>query len=57
MKYEYLNSNGTFKLEKADENSYLYFPIGNNAGVMACVTPDLHGDNKTGQNSFLLEPV
>ena len=37
MKYEYLNSNGTFKLEKADENSYLYFPIGNNAGVMACV--------------------
>ena len=57
MKYEYLNSNGNFKLEKADENSYLYFPIGNNAGVMACVTPDLHGDNKTGQNSFLLEPV
>ena len=57
MKYEYLNSSGNFKLEKADENSYLYFPIGNNAGVMACVTPDLHGDNKTGQNSFLLEPV
>lgn len=57
MKYEYLNSNGDFKLDKADENSYLYFPIGNNAGVMACVTPDLHGDNKTGQNSFLLEPV
>ncbi|MFT4146468.1 MAG: cellobiose phosphorylase [Mobilitalea sp.] len=57
MKFEYLNSDGKFKLEKADENSYLYFPIGNDAGVMASVTPDLHGDNKTGQNSFLLEPV
>lgn len=57
MKIEYLNSRGDFKLEKADENSYLYFPVGNDAGVMACVTPDLHGDNKTGQNSFLLEPV
>lgn len=57
MKYEYMNSNGDFKLDKADENSYLYFPMGNNAGVMACVTPELHGDNKTGQNSFLLEPV
>lgn len=57
MKIEYVNSCGDFKLEKADENSYLYFPIGNDSGVMACVTPDLHGDNKTGQNSFLLEPV
>ncbi len=57
MKFEYLNSDGKFKLDKADENSYLYFPIGNDAGVMANVTPNLHGDNKTGQNSFLLEPV
>ena len=57
MKIEYLNSDGDFKLEKADENSYLYFPIGNEAGVMASITPNLHGDNKTGQNSFLLEPV
>ncbi len=57
MKIEYLNSCGNFKLENADESSYMYFPIGNDAGVMACVTPDLHGDNKTGQNSFLLEPV
>lgn len=57
MKIEYLDSRGTFRLERADENSYLYFPVGNDAGVMACVTPDLHGDNKTGQNSFLLEPV
>lgn len=57
MNIEYLNSKGDFKLENADENSYLYFPIGNEAGVMASITPTLHGDNKTGQNSFLLEPV
>ncbi|MDI9488338.1 MAG: cellobiose phosphorylase, partial [Bacillota bacterium] len=57
MKIKYLNSRGNFKLDKADENSYLYFPIGNDADVMACVTPNLHGDNKIGQNSFLLEPV
>ena len=52
MKIKYLNSRGNFKLDKADENSYLYFPIGNDADVMACVTPNLHGDNKIGQNSF-----
>lgn len=57
MRIEYLNKKGDFKLEQADENSYLYFPIGNEEGIMASITPTLHGDNKTGQNSFLLEPV
>ena len=25
--------------------------------MMSCVTPTLHGDVKTGQNSFLMAPV
>jgi len=35
----------------------LYFPIANESGVMGSVTPNLGGDNKMGQNTFLLAPV
>ena len=57
MRINYLNNRGEFELEKADESSYLYFPICNEVGVMNCITPILHGDSKINQNSFLLEPV
>ncbi len=57
MKLEFLNEQGDFKLKNADRNSYLYFPIGNDAGVMGSIAPDLHGDSKTGQNTFFMEPV
>ena len=57
MKIEFLNLQGDFRVEDADNNSYLYFPIGNESGIMSNITPTLKGDNKTGQNSFLLEPV
>lgn len=57
MKIEFLNEQGDFLLENADETSYLYFPIGNEGGVMSSITPDLNGDNKISQNAFLMEPV
>ncbi len=57
MKIEYINSEGDFRLTDADDTSCLYFPMGNEDSVMASITPILHGDNKTGQNSFLMEPV
>ncbi|MCK5708561.1 MAG: cellobiose phosphorylase [Candidatus Aureabacteria bacterium] len=34
-----------------------YFPLFNFAGIMSCVTPELKGDTKTGQNSFLTPPI
>lgn len=57
MKIEFLNEQGDFLLENADETNYLYFPIGNEGGVMSSITPDLNGDNKISQNAFLMEPV
>ncbi len=55
--YHFLNDQGTFVLENPELTSYLYFPIANEAGMMSSVTPELGGDAKTGQNTFLLEPV
>ncbi|BBF45017.1 cyclic beta-1,2-glucan synthase [Lachnospiraceae bacterium KM106-2] len=54
---EYTNIAGNFKLDDPELNQDLYFPIANESGVMGSITPDLGGDLKTGQNSFLLEPV
>ena len=55
--YEFIDNNGTFRLKDPDMYSYLYFPIGSSSGMMGAVTPDLGGDLKTGQNTFVLEPV
>lgn len=53
----FLDKNGTFRLEKAQEYSYLYFPIASGTGLKSAVTPELGGDAKTDQNHFLLQPV
>ena len=55
--YQYIDKHGTFKMEDPELISYLYFPIANESGVLSCVTPTLGGDNKMGQNTFLLAPV
>jgi len=55
--YKYLDEKGTFQLANPEQNSYLYFPIANESGVMSSVTPTLGGDSKMGQNTFLLAPV
>lgn len=55
--YRYLDKKGTFLLDNPELTSYLYFPIANESGVMSSVTPTLGGDNKMGQNTFLLAPV
>jgi len=53
----FLDENGTFKMEKAQEYSYLYFPIASGSGLKSAVTPELSGDSKIDQNHFLLQPV
>jgi cellobiose phosphorylase len=55
--YRYIDDKGVFELENPELTSYLYFPIANECGVMSSVTPTLGGDNKMGQNTFLLAPV
>lgn len=54
---KYLDKKGTFTLDDPDLTSYMYFPLANEAGMMSAITPDLGGDIKFDQNTFLLEPV
>jgi hypothetical protein len=55
--WTFLDQNGKFRLQSPHKASNLYFPLVNEAGMISAVTPLLHGDAKTGQNSFLLTPV
>ncbi|MDO8661899.1 MAG: cellobiose phosphorylase [Candidatus Omnitrophota bacterium] len=54
--WRFVDNLGTFETSSADKIKSLYFPLGNEV-LMSSITPDLHGDIKSGQNSFLLEPV
>lgn len=55
--YRYLDKNGTFLLENPECYSGQYFPMANESGALCSITPDLGGDMKCDQNTFLLEPV
>ena len=52
----FLNEKGSFYLKDADKYKALYFPIASEQGLKSVVTPDLGGDSKIDQNTFLLEP-
>jgi cellobiose phosphorylase len=54
--WKFSDNVGSFESGAADKIKTLYFPLANEK-IMSAVTPDLHGDIKSGQNSFLLEPV
>ncbi len=55
--WQFIDDKGTFVLPDPDRHSYLYFPLVNEGGLVAVVTPTLHGDVKAGQNRFLTLPV
>lgn len=55
--YEYIDSNGSFRMVHPENSSYLYFPLAGDSGLKSCVTPLLGGDSKLDQNAFLLRPV
>lgn len=57
MGYHFIDDDGTFQLEQPENYSGLYFPIAGESGLKSAVTPELGGDSKVDQNSFLLEPV
>lgn len=48
---------GSFEWKNPHTMNQLYFPICNEAGMMASVTPRLHGDATTGQHTFLRLPL
>lgn len=57
MNYKFIDNKGTFKLDKPDKSSYMYFPLCNEAGLKSSITPTLSGDIKADQNKFALAPV
>lgn len=56
-RWEFQGNEGVFKLKDPEKNSYLYFPLVNEAGMMSAITPNLHGSMTSGHNTFLMEPV
>jgi cellobiose phosphorylase len=54
--WDFVGEDETFRAENPDKISRLYFPLCNEAGLMSGITPRLHGDIKTGLNSFLTVP-
>lgn len=56
-KIKFIDADGSFTLQQPENYSSLYFPIAGENGIKSSVTPNLGGDCKINQESFLLEPV
>ena len=55
--WKFIGHMGNFCLAEPHKSSYLYFPLANESGMMSSISPTLHGDIKTGQNTFFSVPV
>lgn len=55
--YTYTDTYGSFRIEKPEKSSYLYFPLASEGGLRSSITPTLGGDIKRDQNTFLMQPV
>lgn len=55
--WRFVDDDGTFALSDPQRHNYLYFPLVNDRGLVAAITPTLHGDVKAGQNRFLTLPA
>lgn len=54
--WSFTDDNGSFESKSANRIKTLYFPLANER-IMSSISPDLHGDIKTAQESFLLAPA
>jgi len=54
--WRFTDNLGSFESQSAAQIKSLYFPLANEA-LLSSISPDLHGDIKTSQDSFLLTPV
>lgn len=54
---KFTDAYGSFLLRQPENTSYLYFPLASEAGLKSAITPNLGGDSKINQETFLLEPV
>lgn len=56
-KIHFSSEDGTFSIQNPENYSGLYFPIAGEKGLKGAVTPNLGGDSKLDQETFLLDPV
>lgn len=54
--FTFTDTYGSFSLQQPQQLQGLYFPIASEKGIKSVVTPNLAGDSKINQNTFLLEP-
>ncbi len=54
---KFMDEQGSFLIEQPENISCLYFPLASVTGLKSSVTPNLGGDAKIDQETFLLEPV
>lgn len=53
----FTNNNGDFTLDHPENINSLYFPLASEVGLKSAISPNLGGDSKIDQESFLIEPV
>lgn len=56
-KLHFIDKSGSFTVKMPENISGLYFPLASEAGLKSAITPNLGGDSKSDQVSFLLEPA
>jgi cellobiose phosphorylase len=54
---KFLDNDGRFRVMNPHRETYLYFPLANEEGMMCSISPLLRGDIKKGQHCFFLTPV
>lgn len=54
---KFIDHHGSFTVGQPENTNYLYFPLASEAGLKSSVTPNLGGDAKIDQETFLLEPI
>ncbi|MDD5618334.1 MAG: cellobiose phosphorylase, partial [Candidatus Omnitrophica bacterium] len=55
--YKFTDNSGNFISQNPQRISCLYFPLANESEMMSSITPELKGDIKTDNNSFLMLPL
>lgn len=53
----FIDEHGSFLIDQPENTSCLYFPLASETGLKSSITPNLGGDAKMDQETFLLEPV
>lgn len=54
---KFIDEHGSFAISNPENTNYLYFPLASEIGLKSSVSPNLGGDAKIDQETFLLEPV